>query len=101
MGRREFVGLLIGLLALVLLALRLVWVQGLDLRGQAASAEASRLRVHGQAADRLQDGELLGRAVRVLHDQVLHDRLIHRDVTCSGTRPPSSGAASRTCARAT
>ncbi len=33
MSRREFGGLLIGLLALVLLAVRLVWVQGLDLRG--------------------------------------------------------------------
>ena len=63
MGRREFVGLLIGLLALVLLALRLVWVQGLDLRGQAASAEASRLRVQVIPARR---GEILDRTGAVL-----------------------------------
>lgn len=63
MGRREFVGLLIGLLALVLLAVRLVWVQGLDLRGQAASAEASRLRVQVIPARR---GEILDRTGAVL-----------------------------------
>lgn len=63
MGRREFVGLLIGLLALLLLALRLVWVQGLDLRGQAASAEASRLRVQVIPARR---GEILDRTGAVL-----------------------------------
>jgi cell division protein FtsI (penicillin-binding protein 3) len=63
MGRREFMGLLIGLLALVVLALRLVYVQGLDLRGQAAQAEASRLRVEVIPAQR---GEILDRNGAVL-----------------------------------
>lgn len=61
--RREFVGLVIGLVALVLLGLRLVWVQGLDLRGQAAQAEAARLRTQPLPALR---GEILDAGGAVL-----------------------------------
>lgn len=62
-NRREFLVLALGLLILVALALRLVWVQGFDFRGRAASAENSRLRQEALPATR---GEIVDRAGAVM-----------------------------------
>lgn len=67
-NRREFFGLAFGLLALVALALRLVWVQGMDLSGRAAGAENARLRsevlpaLRGEIQDR--NGSVLARSIQ-------------------------------------
>lgn len=67
-NRREFIGLVLGLVALVVLAVRLVWVQGMDLSGRAANAENARLRrealpaLRGEILDR--NGSVLARSIQ-------------------------------------
>lgn len=84
--RREFVGLIIGLVALILLGLRLLWVQGFDLRGQAAQAEAGRLRtqplpaLRGEILDA--DGAVLARSLQ--RYDVAVDQTIVQDLTVYG-----------------
>lgn len=84
--RREFIGLAIGLFALVLLALRLVWVQGFDLSGRAASAENARLRqerlpaLRGEILDRT--GAVMARSIQrydIAVDQTLVQDVILRN----------------------
>lgn len=84
-SRREFLGLAIGLAALVLLALRLVWVQGMDLTGRAAEAENARLRreslpaLRGQITDR--NGSVLARSIQrydIAVDQTLVQDIVLR-----------------------
>ncbi|MDO4254845.1 MAG: penicillin-binding protein 2 [Kocuria sp.] len=82
-SRREFIGLVVGLVALVFLALRLVWVQGLDIRGRAASAENARLRQESLPASR---GEILDRTGSVLARSIQRydiavDQTLVRDIT--------------------
>lgn len=85
-SRREFIGLAIGLFALVLLALRLVWVQGFDLSGRAASAENARLRqerlpaLRGEIVDRT--GAVMARSIQrydIAVDQTLVQDIIMRN----------------------
>ncbi|NHU84416.1 penicillin-binding protein 2 [Kocuria sp. JC486] len=82
-SRREFVVLLIGLASLVLLALRLVWVQGLDLSGRAANAENDRLRhealpaLRGEILDR--NGSVLARSIQ--RYDIAVDQTLVADVT--------------------
>ncbi|MDO5618457.1 peptidoglycan D,D-transpeptidase FtsI family protein [Kocuria sp.] len=93
--RREFVGLALGLIALTLLALRLVWVQGLDLSGRAASAENDRLRqeslpaLRGEILDR--NGAILARSIQ--RYDIAVDQTLVRDLT---VRNPDGSTETRT-----
>lgn len=82
-SRREFLGLAIGLFALVLLALRLVWVQGFDISGRAASAENARLRqeslpaLRGEILDR--NGAVMARSIQ--RYDIAVDQTLVQDIT--------------------